>query len=505
MCNQRSGFLFFCVLGLPLTCLAQSTDPIRAGYERFYQGDKEGADVHFQTLSRQRPDDLAAAYALLMALAERELPDEELDRELTQQADRLLKQAERRYEQNSSDADAVFYLASTYAARAGYRFNRREFWGAARDAAKAKRYSEEMVKLQPGRADAYFALGIYNYYVDIAPSFVKVLRIFLFLRGGSRRLGVEQLERTARDGELFGPQARASLAEIYGWLENRPRDALRLLEDLHGRYPDNPDYNLAIARLYASPGLEQYDRAAEEYSDVIERAQAGHPHYQGSAQYNALVGMARVRQQQWRLEEAVATLNPTIEARVEKPDWVLPRFLLNRGNYRALRNQAAAREDFQRVLAEKKWKDWHRSAKRQLRWMHERSRTGEAAVYTELIPGNRLVAEADWATAEQFYQRMQQRYPQDWQVRHRQAYLEFARGRWDPAAAGFQQIVSSNPGKMPNWLKANSLLYMARIHDLRGEREQAVRLYRKIVDDYEDEPAAGTARLGLVAPYRRNR
>jgi hypothetical protein len=47
------------------------------------------------------------------------------------------------------------------------------------------------------------------------------------------------------------------------------------------------------------------------------------------------------------------------------------------------------------------------------------------------------------------------------------------------------------------------MLYLARVHDLRGRREEAVRLYKKIVDSFENEGAAGAARLGLVTPYRR--
>lgn len=500
----RLAFLLFVAL-LPLTLPtgAPAEDPICTGYERLYQGDYGGAYEHFRQVAGREPENLAAGFGALMTLTERELPEAELDREFNQQFDRLVGLAQKRFDKNPRDAEALFYLAQAYTLRGRYRFEHSKgIWGAARDAAKSKKYSEELVKLQPNRADTFFALGIYNYYVDIAPAFIKFLRIFLFLPAGNRSLGLQQLERVAREGELFGPQAQLVLAEIYGWLQGRPQDALRLLDALHRRYPDSPQVSFAIANLYASPWAEAYEMAEKEFAEIVERAQAGHPHYRGSVGYRATLGVARARQQQWRLEEAVAALTSAIDSGVTQPDWVLPTFLLRRANYRALLNQPGARADLERLLAEKKWKDWHKAAQRLLRWMEDRARSGEAGVYAELIPGNRLVAEGKWAAAEEFYRRAEQKYPGDPQVRYRLAYLEFARGDYDQAAAGFEQIVASNPGRMPAWVKANSLLYRARVHDLRGQREQALKLYKTIVDDFEGEPAAGAARLGLLAPYR---
>jgi tetratricopeptide (TPR) repeat protein len=156
-----------------------------------------------------------------------------------------------------------------------------------------------------------------------------------------------------------------------------------------------------------------------------------------------------------------------------------------------------------RVLAEQKWKDRHKAAQQLLSWIEGRRQSGEAAVYVELIPGNRLVAERRWEEARRAYEPVRQKRPDDWQVRYRLAYLDFARGDDARAEAGFSQIVNSNPGRMPNWLKANAMLHLARVYDLRGQRDQAVKLYKKIVDDYENEGAAQNARRGLITAYRR--
>ncbi|MBI2956877.1 MAG: tetratricopeptide repeat protein [Acidobacteria bacterium] len=497
----------FLLLSLPAGLLAAPSpaEPIRAGYQRLYQGDSSGGYQHFRALADREPDNLAAAYGALAALDAWGLDDSSRQKEFEQRAQQLIAHARARYDKNKTDKEALFYLANVYGALAAYKFEQNKgLWGAARDAAKAKSFAEDYLRLDPGRGDIYLTLGLYNYYVDIAPGFVKFLRILLFLPKGNRALGLEQIERASREGEFFRPAAQATVAQLYAWLEGRPDEALRLAEGLKAQYPDNPEYGFLLARIYSSPAFEDYARAESEYAGVVRRAEEGHPHYQGPTRYHALRGLSRARQQQWRLEEAIAVLAPTIDQGVEKPDWAVPSFLLLRANYRGLLNHPAAADDARRVVANPKWKDWHKSAKQYLKWMEERRKSGEAEPYAALLPGNRLVAERRWAGAEAFYARLRQKYPDDWQVRYRQAYLEFARGRMEESRQQFGAIAQSNPGRMPGWLKANAMLYLARLHDLKGEREPALKLYKRIVDTYENESAAGAARLGLLTPYRRH-
>ncbi len=492
---------------LPVSLAAEpaATAAANEGYERLYSGDSEGAYRQFRDVVEREPDSLEAAFGVLQALDAQGLGDSARQQEFEARSAALIGRAKARYDKNKQDRDAAHYLGLTYAALAAYKFEQSKgMWGAARDAAKAKGYAEESVRLEPGRGDAYFTLGLYNYYVDIASGFVKALSFILFLPTGNRAEGLKQIERAAREGELMGPAASAMLVQIYAFLEGRPEEALRMATELKQKYPENPEFNFLLARVQASPAFEDYEAAEKTYRAIVARAEQGHAQYKGGARYTALNGLARVQAQSWELQQAVATLTPTIEASVQQPDWVLPSFLLARGNYRALLNDPKAAEDTRRVAGETKWKRWQEAAKRQLKWGEERQKSGEAAVYTELIPGNRLVAQRRWEEAVKLYDAARQKHPDDWQVRYRLAYMEFARGEIPQAATLFSGIVYSNPGKTPSWLKANSLLWLARIHDLRGERDQAVRLYKRVVSEFEDESASGGARVGLLTPYRRS-
>jgi hypothetical protein len=486
------------------TALAQdrSTDPVYAGYMRLYGGDREGSFSDFKALHERDPHALPPWLGLLIAHENRIELDDTLIPSFEQGIARFLEHVDQRYRRSHADAESLFYLAQGYLLRSTYRLEHdRGVFGAARDAAKAKGYADTYIKLHPEHGDAYLALGLYNYYVDIAPNFIKVLRLLLFLPSGSRADGLKQLERAARDGRFFGPLAGAALAEIYGSLEGRPDEGIAIGERLAQRFPGNAEMRLNLAQAYLHPVIESYDKAEEQYRTVIDRANGtSAEHVQQRCQ--ATVGLANLRRNQWRIEEAIAILTPVINQNIAKPVWVAPTFLLRRANYRALLNDPDAIADVRRVLASKPPDTFRKAAERQLAFIDARRKTDEATIYASLIPGNRLVVERRWDEARTVYDRIAATHAADWQVRYRRSYLEFARGNYATAAKGFNEIVAAS-ARMPSWLKATAMLNLAYSHDIGGRRADAVTLYKAIVDKYENEAASGGARVGLISPYRR--
>ena len=139
----------------------------------------------------------------------------------------LIDLADKRHGRTTRDEEALFYLAQAYLMRARYRVDfDKGIWGAARDGVKARNYSQAYIKVHPEHGDAYLALGLYNYYVELAPAFFKVLRLLLFLPSGNRAEGLKQIERAASEGSYFGAQAQELLIEIYSEYEGRVPDAI---------------------------------------------------------------------------------------------------------------------------------------------------------------------------------------------------------------------------------------------------------------------------------------
>ena len=488
---------------LPSLAAAQPRDAVAAGYERLYSGDWDEALRQFEALHAQQPQQLPAWFGFLISDFVRLQSDNAVEAAFERSLEDFLAAADARYSRSRTDAEALFYLSHGSMLRAAFRFSEdKGMWGAARDAARAKGYADQYVRQHPEHGDAYLPLGIYNYFVGIAPTFAKVLRVLLFMPGGNRVEGLAQLERAERDGNLFAPIARGLLGNLYGTFEGRLPDAIAISERLAAQYPGNSMVRISLAQLYAHPTVEAYDRAAAEYHAVIERAHSSSLVHLSERQA-ATLGLAALQRIQWRLDKAIGLLQPALDRPADKPEWVVPTFLLQRANYRMLLNDPRAADDVRRVLGNPKMAKWHKEARQDARtidaWLQ---RSADAAVYASLIPGNRLVAEERWDEARAFYEKAGAAPNARWQVQYRLAVLDFQSGMPDRAAGTFAELAANRTASTS--MRAMALLYTARVHDLAGRRADAIKVYEQVIDRYEKEQyAANLARAGLLAPYRR--
>src|SRR4029453_19202170 len=127
---------------------------------------------------------------------------------------------------------------------------RREEQGVAgRDGKRNNQALERSIELSPGLEDAYFGIGLYQYYADVAPAAAKVLRFFLMLPGGDKTEGLAQMLRARNGGRLLQGEADYQLHLIYLWYEHQPARALDLLRGLQKHYPGNPLFPAQIAEI----------------------------------------------------------------------------------------------------------------------------------------------------------------------------------------------------------------------------------------------------------------
>ena len=133
------------------------------------------------------------------------------------------------------DAEAWFYLGGAFAARVQWRVLREERLAAARDGKRIKDALERALTLDPELDDAYFGIGMYRYYADVAPAVARFLRFLLLLPGGDRREGLAQMLRARTQGRLLQGEADYQLHIVYLWYEHQTGRALELLRDLQQR------------------------------------------------------------------------------------------------------------------------------------------------------------------------------------------------------------------------------------------------------------------------------
>ncbi len=153
-------------------------------------------------------------------------------------------------EREPGRADAWFFLAGAYTPLMQLRVLRGERVSAAREGRKIRDALEHALQLNPDLVDAHLGLGLYRYYADVAPLYAKFLRWLLWLPGGDRVKGLQEVVVAREHSEMLSGEADFQLQQIYLWYENRPKDALALLESLDARYPNNPLFLERIAEVY---------------------------------------------------------------------------------------------------------------------------------------------------------------------------------------------------------------------------------------------------------------
>jgi tetratricopeptide (TPR) repeat protein len=171
-------------------------------------------------------------------------------------------------------AEAWFYLGAAYGSRVQYNAQRGEYFAAARDGKRIKTSLEQAISLDPALYDAYFGIGLYQYYADTAPAVLKMLRWLLLLPGGNKVEGMKQMLQARERGTLLKAEAAYQLHLIDIWYEHKPDEALGLLGELRAHYPHNPIFVLNTAHV-----LEVYksDRggALAAYRSLVDGARAG--------------------------------------------------------------------------------------------------------------------------------------------------------------------------------------------------------------------------------------
>jgi len=160
-------------------------------------------------------------------------------------------------------AEMHLYAGMGYVLRVRMLGMRKENRATAKSAVKARTHLMRALEMDPSLADAKTGVGLYNYYVDTLSGIARMLRAFMGLPAGDKKLGVAQLEDAMVHGELTGVDARFYLAKNLRSYDQQYQRALEIMEPLAARYPQNPIFPLFIGNLNAL--LARNERAAASY------------------------------------------------------------------------------------------------------------------------------------------------------------------------------------------------------------------------------------------------
>ena len=221
-------------------------------------------------------------------------------------------------------AEAWFYLGGAYGTRVLLRGLRGQYLSAARDGKRIHDCLQLAISLDPSLADAYFGLGLYHYYAAIAPRAARILSMLMFLPGGDRAGGLKEMEQTRSKGMLLRGEADYQLHLIYLWYEKQHATALRLIEGLHARYPNNPIFHLRLADVQGNY-LRHHQAAVQTYRSMLEAARTGRIASAAQSEVEARLGLAQELDTLCNSAEAIEHANAVIALKPAAPYGALAR------------------------------------------------------------------------------------------------------------------------------------------------------------------------------------
>ena len=221
-------------------------------------------------------------------------------------------------------AEAWFYLGGAYGTRVLFRGLRGQYLAAARDGKRIHDALQLAISLDPSMGDAYFGLGLYHYYAAIAPRAARILSMLMFLPGGDRALGLKEMERARSKGILLRGEADYQMHLIYLWYERQTATALRLVEGLRARYPNNPVFYLRLADVQGSY-LRNHHAALQTYRSMLDAARAGRIAVPAMSVVYARLGIAQELDALCDSTAAIEHLNAVIALKPSSPYAALAR------------------------------------------------------------------------------------------------------------------------------------------------------------------------------------
>ena len=270
MSNMKLVSLALLVLSA-LTAAAQDhqarLDTLRAeGYEALYNLDYETARARFKKMIELAPDHPAGAQCYASSLWVQHLNEawklkatlyndksrDDKSRVDRKQSDefrnwtRQVKQlSQARLKKDPKDVEALYFLGAAEGLEAAFAAGvERKFMPAFRSGQDSVEHHRAVLKLAPDFHDAELTIGLMNYVVGSLPLPAKMIAATMGVRGSKKR-GLENLERVAKEGKWARDLSRMMLIDLYK-REKRFKDAAEMARQLSEKYPRNNLFKLQM-------------------------------------------------------------------------------------------------------------------------------------------------------------------------------------------------------------------------------------------------------------------
>ena len=170
------------------------------------------------------------------------------------------------------DSNGYMGIGALYGLRALFNMRNRNWITSYFAGRKAISNLEKSLKLDPTYYDAYFGLGIYQYYAGTLPAVIKVLAKIVAIKGNPQE-GVAFLNAAREKAHFTADSAKLILIDVQN---NRkaafyaPEKSLEFIRELRSKFPKNPlMHYVEIICLYETKNYDEVTAQANEFLKLI--------------------------------------------------------------------------------------------------------------------------------------------------------------------------------------------------------------------------------------------
>jgi tetratricopeptide (TPR) repeat protein len=400
-----------------------------------------------------------------------------LDPEFSSAVDAAIASTEAWVDRQPESAEGWFYVGAAYAARVQWRVLRGEKLSAARDGKQILNALERAIDLDPALDDAYFGMGMYRYYADVAPAAARMLRFLLLLPGGDKEVGLEQMLRARARGKLLQGEADYQLSIIYLWYEEETARAIHLLEALRTQYPGNPLFSAQIARI-EDEYLHDTTASLATWRTLLASAREHRSNAPILAETQARLEIARLLDGLHQTDQAIEQLEAIVSLKPTAPFGALPLAYLRLGEaLDRLGARPEAIEAYRRAEALAPSPDVHEIREAASARLRKAPNARGAEAYRLSLEGWRRLEQNDIAGAEASLQRALSLNGDDPVTRYRMGRLLQVRKEDTAALAQFETTIR-HAKRCPAPILGDAYLEAARLHERATHRDEAISYYR---------------------------
>lgn len=279
------------VLAAVLFLATASVTPVRAelslppdvmeyatvGINGVYSLDFDTAQENIQKVFNEYPDHPFAHFGNAMIAWSRyeyefETSDDHQRKVFEKILDDSIDGIKRWIKKNPDDSNAYMGIGALYGLRALFNMRNRNWITSYFAGRKAISNLEKSLRLDPTYYDAYFGLGIYEYFAGTLPSVIKVLAKIVAIKGDPAQ-GVNYLNLARTKAHFTADSAKLILIEVQntrGSTFYAPEKSLNYIRELRAKFPTNPlMHYVEIICLYETGHYEDVTTQANEFLQLI--------------------------------------------------------------------------------------------------------------------------------------------------------------------------------------------------------------------------------------------